>query len=77
MTPNDLNLILTRLNISKTDLSIIVGVTPRQVNSWSRGVHAIPRSVAVLLGAIDNKKISLDWVVSFVEAELRRESGVL
>ena len=73
MTPADLDVVLYRLEISKTDLATIAGVTPRQVNSWSRGVHPIPRSVAILLAALDNEQISIQWVVNFVEAEIRKE----
>lgn len=73
MNANELNVVLTRLGLSKTDLATIAGVTPRQVNSWGRGAHAIPRSVALILGALDNKQISIDWIVDFVEHEMRKE----
>ena len=73
MTPDDLEIVLYRLAVSKTDLATIVGVTPRQVNSWCRGVHPIPRSVAILLAALDNQKLSIEWVVDFVEAEIKKE----
>ena len=73
MNAAELNIVLARLEMSKTDLATIVGVTPRQVNSWGRGAHAIPRSVALILGALDNKQISINWVVDFVENEMRKE----
>jgi hypothetical protein len=74
MTGADLELILGRLGVSKPDLATIVGVTPRQVYSWLNGSHKIPRSVSIILAALDNKKINLEWVVDFVEMEMRREA---
>lgn len=74
MKANDLIIVCDRLGLSYTDLATIVGVTPRQVNSWIRNVHHIPRSVAILLAAIDNGKLSLDWVVNAVEREIRKEA---
>lgn len=74
MNASELARALKRLNISKNDLATITGVTPRQVNSWSRGVHAIPRSVAVVIGALDNEALSIDWLVDFVEKEIKREA---
>jgi len=73
MNPNELDIVTRRLGLLKSDVATIMGVTPRQVNSWSRGVNAIPRSVSIVLAALDNGLISTDWVVSFVEMEMKKE----
>jgi hypothetical protein len=73
MNSDGLKIIINRLGISKSDLATIVGVTERQVYSWLNRTNRIPRSVSIVLAALDNEKISLDWVVSFVEMEIRRE----
>lgn len=74
MTPDELTIALNRIGISNTDFATIAGVTPRQVNSWLRGVHAVPRSVSIILAAIDNGLLGLDWIVGFVEREMRKEN---
>lgn len=74
MNSDGLKIIINRLGISKSDLATIVGVTERQVYSWLNRTNRIPRSVSIVLAALDNEKISLDWVVSFVEMEMRREA---
>lgn len=74
MNSDGLKIIINRLGISKSDLATIVGVTERQVYSWLNRTNRIPRSVSIVLAALDNEKISLDWVVTFVEMEMRREA---
>lgn len=74
MNSDELKIIINRLGISKSDLATIVGVTERQVYSWLNRTNRIPRSVSIVLAALDNEKINLDWVVSFVEMEMRREA---
>lgn len=74
MNSDELKIIINRLGISKSDLATIVGVTERQVYSWLNRTNRIPRSVSIVLAALDNEKISLDWVVTFVEMEMRREA---
>lgn len=74
MNSDGLKIIINRLGISKSDLATIVGVTERQVYSWLNRTNRIPRSVSIVLAALDNEKINLDWVVAFVEMEMRREA---
>lgn len=71
MTPENLKTLLVNLDLSNSDLSTIAGVTERQVRSWINGTHKIPQSVNCILSAMDQKAISVDWLVNFVEQELR------
>ena len=73
MTPNQLRTVLDKLGITNTDVATIAGVTPRQVNSWLRGVNSIPRSVVLILAALDNGQLSIDWLVKAVEMEIIQE----
>jgi transcriptional regulator with XRE-family HTH domain len=73
VTPNQLRIVLDKLGITNTDVATIAGVTPRQVNSWLRGVNGIPRSVVLILAALDNKQLSIDWLVQAVEMEVIQE----
>lgn len=74
MTPNQLRTVLDKLGLTNTDVATIAGVTPRQVNSWLRGVNSIPRSIVLILAALDNKQLSIDWLVQAVEMEVIQEA---
>ena len=74
MTPNQLRTVLDKLGITNTDVATIAGVTPRQVNSWLRGVNSIPRSVVLILAALDNGQLPIDWLVKAVEMEIIQEA---
>ena len=73
MTTNQLRTVLDKLGITNTDVATIAGVTPRQVNSWLRGVNSIPRSVVLILAALDNGQLPIDWLVKAVEMEIIQE----
>jgi transcriptional regulator with XRE-family HTH domain len=74
VTPNQLRTVLDKLGLTNTDVATIAGVTPRQVNSWLRGVNSIPRSIVLILAALDNKQLSIDWLVQAVEMEVIQEA---
>lgn len=74
MTPSQLRIVLDKLGLTNNDIATISGVTPRQVNSWLRGVNSIPRSVVLILAALDNGQLSVDWLVQAVEMEILQEA---
>jgi transcriptional regulator with XRE-family HTH domain len=74
MTPVDFITTLRRLELTQNDIATIAGVTPRQVNSWVRGVHTVPRSVSLILLALDSDQLDADWLVDAVEREVRAEA---
>jgi len=71
MTPHDLTAIIGRIGIHKNDVATICGVSLKTLYSWLNGQHSIPRSVSILLCAVDTGAISLDWIVDQVETEMR------
>ena len=74
MTPHTFITTLKRLELTHNDIATIAGVTTRQVNSWVRGVHTIPRSVALILLSLDSDQLDADWLVNAVEREVRSEA---
>lgn len=74
MTPNQLRIVLDKLGLNNSDIATIAGVTPRQVNSWLRGVNSIPRSVVMILAALDNDQLSVEWLVEAVGREIAAEA---
>ena len=77
MTPTDFSSLIARNDLTKDDVATICGVSLKTLYSWLNGQHAIPRSVAILLTAVDSGTVSLDWVVGQVETEMRDETAVI
>ena len=77
MTPTDLSQFLDRHDISKDDVAKICGVSLKSFYSWLNGQHRIPRSVAMLLTAYDEGFIEIDWIVDFVENDMRQSIQVI
>lgn len=76
MTPEQLTDIMTRLNLSREDVASIAGKTTRQVYSWTSGLFSVPRSVALVLHALDDGKIDVPWVVSKLKKEAMAVEGL-
>ena len=71
MTPEELKTKLTRLGMTPKDLSLISGLTERQVRDWRSGETKIPQLVDLVLTAMDTGEISLEFVVNFTENKCR------
>jgi hypothetical protein len=67
MTHEELNEILTRLELRHTDLALLAKVTPRSVHNWTSGKWPVPRPIAILLRAIDNGFITEAWLVKQIK----------
>jgi hypothetical protein len=79
MTQEELNQILTRLELRHTDLALLAKVTTRCVNNWTSGRWPVPRPVAILLRAIDNGFITEAWLSDQIYLErhlVERQSRV-
>ena len=48
--------------IRHRDLALIAGRTERAVSMWVNGVRPIPRALAFVLLALDQDKISPEWL---------------
>jgi DNA-binding transcriptional regulator YiaG len=67
LTQEELNQILTRLELRHTDLALLAKVTPRSVHNWTSGKWPVPRPIAILLRAIDKKFITEAWLVKQIK----------
>lgn len=77
MTPLELRSAMQAIGLTSSDVGLIAGCTDRQVRHWLGGVHAIPRSVVILLIAIQEGAINRDWVVDVVMSELKKDIDAL
>jgi hypothetical protein len=71
VTHTQLLAIMARHGLSREDLAAIAGKTTRQTYSWTTGIFAVPRSLAIVLYALDEGKIDPGWIVKAI----RREHG--
>ncbi len=69
MTDEQLRDFMTRFGLLQIDVALIAGVTPRTVNNWYHGRLPIPRAVGLLLAAVSEGLVSIEWVAAHVPAE--------
>jgi DNA-binding transcriptional regulator YiaG len=62
MTPAAFKEITTTLGFTTGDVAVLMGVTRRTPQLWLAGTSPIPQSVSILLRAIKDGLIPLEWV---------------
>jgi hypothetical protein len=62
--------VLDRHNIRHKDLAFMAGYTIRAVGQWKAGERPVPRSVQLLLKAIDDGRINEQWLADNLRAYL-------
>jgi len=67
MTNAQLIELMNKNNLSREDLASLSGKSVRQVYSWTSGLFSVPRSVALLVLALDEGLIYPAWVVSAIQ----------
>ena len=70
MTSDQLNSLMTKHGLTREDLAAITGKTTRQAYSWTSGLFAVPRSLAMILYALDEGRIDPKWIISCIRKEL-------
>jgi len=66
----DFQQILDRHNIRHKDLAFMAGYTIRAVGQWKAGERPVPRSVQLLLQAIEDGRIDESWLADKLKAYL-------
>jgi hypothetical protein len=64
-----LKTIMDRHGLGHEDIAAITGKTTRQVHSWLSGIYAVPRSLALVLYALDENAIGPGDIVRWVRRE--------
>ena len=62
MTPDQLKALMDVLGFTTGNVAVLMGVTRRTPQLWLSGHSPIPQSVAILLRAIKDGLIPLEWV---------------
>ena len=62
MTPGHLKQLMDDLGFTTGDVAVLMGVTRRTPQLWLSGHSPIPQSVSILLRAIKDGLIPLEWV---------------
>ena len=61
MTPQQLKDLMEVLGFTTGDVAILMGVTRRSVQLWLAGTGPVPQSVAILLEAIKEGFVTIEW----------------
>ena len=65
MTP--IKEVMQRLGLTVRDVALIAGFTTRAVELWRAESHRTPRAVLLLLAALEDGKIDIDWLAQQLE----------
>jgi len=58
MTKEKLAEIMSKHKLDNADIAVITGKTKRQVQSWLSGKYSVPRTLSLILMALDERRIS-------------------
>lgn len=64
MTPEELQEVMTTHGLLQVDVARICAVTPRTVQNWLRGRQQIPKPLALILSALDEGLVDLNWIAA-------------
>ncbi|MFZ9627333.1 MAG: hypothetical protein ACO3AD_18905 [Burkholderiaceae bacterium] len=70
MTQRDLRKYLQRHNLRQSDLAWIAGVNVRHARSWAIGEYAVPRYVELILNALEEGCITVEWIARMSDDKL-------
>ena len=62
MTPEQLKQLMDDLGFTTGDVAILMGVTRRTPQLWLSGVNPVPQSAAILLEAIKEGLVTIEWL---------------
>lgn len=71
MTSDQLNALMAKHSLTREDLAAITGKTIRQAYSWTSGLFAVPRSLAIILYALDDGKVDPPWLIKCIRREYK------
>ena len=66
MTNGELIARMTELDLSITDVALVGGTSRRAVEKWRSGQHPVPRTIALILDAMQDGKIDGDWLIDWL-----------
>lgn len=68
MSPDQLATIMAKFDLLQVDVALIFGVTPRTVNNWYHGRQDAPRAVALMLRALDEGLVPIEWIAASTQS---------
>lgn len=66
MSPDAFSVMVKQLGMTNSDVALITGNTIRAVQYWMTGKNPIPQSAYLLLKAMAEGKLDMDWVADEV-----------
>ena len=62
MNQNEFRKYLEKHGLRQSDLAWIAGVNVRHARAWALAEYPVPRYVSLLLKALEQKKIDINWI---------------
>lgn len=56
--------VMTRHGLTVADLALISGKSTRMIEYWRNGKWQAPRYVMIILAALDDGRIDIDWLIA-------------
>jgi len=69
MTKEKLAALMAKHKLGNIDIAVITGKTKRQVQSWLSGQYSVPRTLSLILTALDEGMISTDDIARWVRRD--------
>jgi len=66
VTAGDLQKVMDDFGLLQIDVALICGVTPRTVNNWYHGRLPVPRAVSLILTALREGLVPIEWIAARV-----------
>lgn len=70
MTQRELKKYLDKHGLRQSDLAWIAGVNVRHARAWVLGEYAVPRYVELILSALRDGKITIQWIAEMSDDDL-------
>ena len=73
MTPATLKDLMATLGFTTGDVAVLMGVTRRTPQLWLSGQSPIPQSAAILLEAIKEGLVTIEWLEDKIVLAMKSE----
>jgi hypothetical protein len=68
LTPEELIERMSELELTVPDVAILAKTTRRAVEKWRAGLHPVPQTLVLLLDALKDGKIDMEWLAERIAA---------
>ena len=75
ITPTQFLRLQVRTELSDEDIAFVTGHTTRAVRGWRSGRNPVPLYVYMLMRAVEDKRLDVDWILAEVKTFNQQEAA--